>query len=428
MIKKILAGMISAAVLMTTSSCASNEDNFDGITLTVLGKKTDMEKSYMKKIFEQYEIKTGIRLNIEAIEDGNYEVEAEKRLLEGNAPDIFMHFNNADLNRFNIPENFLYLNDEKWVDDLTDNALEYCLDNKGNLLGLPFWESSVSGCYYNKTILDSLGLKAASTQDEFNVLCEVLKESGYTPICWPADGCTWMFQFGFDPIFADEPELLASLNDGQINYSDIPQVRDMVQWIHDAADNGWFGENYLNTGWNEISSDLSSGNAVMTFIWDTWFYTDFEQGGKYTVDDFALMPVFMNTVENGTYEGGNLNMMMVCKNGKNAESAKEFLDFCAAPENYNYAFDGISTVNCFKGQTTNIQSGMVTDSAESIAAYERISVAVSRIVGYSADDIAEIFNEMFRKETDVNGCVALMDEFRHTEASSQARNITDENS
>lgn len=420
MMKKILAAISSAAILLTVSSCASTEEEFDGITLTVLGKKTDMEKSYMKKIFDQYEVKTGVRLKVEAVEDVNFEIEAEKRLSGGNAPDILMHFNNADLNRFNIPENFLYLNNEKWVSDLEDNACEYCTDSDGNLLGLPFWESSVSGCYYNKTILDSLGLKAASTQDEFDVLCSVLKECGYTPICFPANGCTWMYQFGLDPIFADEPEMLTNINSGLVRYSEIPQVRDMVQWIYDAKTNGWFGENYLNTGWNEISTELSSGNAVMTFIWDTWFYTDFEQNGKYTVDDFALMPIFMNTAENGTYEGGNLNMMMVCKNGKNTETAMEFLKFCATPENYNYAFDGISTVNCFNGQTTNIQSHMVMDSAESIDEYERISVAVSRIAGYSADDMSLIFNDMFRDKTDVDGCLALMDEYRNIETSIQA--------
>lgn len=388
-------------------------------TLSVMGRKSDMGKSYMTSLFEHYETTTGNRLDLIAIEDAQFETEAAKRFESGNAPDVFLHFHNADLGRFDVEENFCYLNGESWADDLTDSARAYCEDQDGNLLGLPFWENSVSGCYYNKTILDSLGMKPAATQAEFDVLCQVLAETGYIPVCWPADGCTWMFQFGLDPIFADDPELLEKLNRNEITYSEIPGVEAMARWIGGAAANGWFGDDYLQTGWPDISPALGSGSAVMTFIWDTWFYTDFAQGNRYGVDDFAVMPVFMNTADGGTYEGGNLNMMMVNKNGDQVEAAKEFLAFCADPENYNMAFDGISTVSCFKGQTTNIQSKMVTDAKESIAAKERVSTAASRIIGYSADDVAAAFDSLLRGRTDAAGCVKQMDEYRIEEAKKQ---------
>lgn len=103
-------------------------------------------------------------------------------------------------------------------------------------MGLPFWESSVSGCYYNKTLLDSLGLRPATTQAEFDVLCQALADIGQTPICWPADGCTWMFRFGLDPVFADDPSLLEALNANETAYADISEVTDMVRWIGSAAD------------------------------------------------------------------------------------------------------------------------------------------------------------------------------------------------
>ncbi len=420
--KKVLSILLLFIVVISVTACNGSDDNMslsDSNKLTIMGKKSDLAKSYMTSIFNQYKKSTGISLEIIAIEDSEYETEAQKRFNRGDIPDIFMHFHNSDLNDFDIEGNFYYLNNESWVDDLTSGAFLYCLDSDGNLLGLPFWESSVSGCYYNKTILDSLGLKPATTQAEFDALCQVLKEIGYTPICWPGNGCSWMIQFGLDPIFADNPSVLEKINKNEITYSDIPQVKSMVQWISDAADNGWFGSNYSEIGWSDISSVMGSGNAVMVFIWDTWFYTDFEQGNKYSVDDFALMPVFMNTVDGGTYEGGNLNMMMVNKNSDNLEKALDFLSFCASEENYNIAFDGISTASCFKGQTTNIQSQMVIDASGSIAEYERVSTASTMIFGYSADEVAEIFRKMFYKEISVSECVQLMDEYRIKEAKSQ---------
>ncbi len=395
------------------ASCAKPDNSSD--TLTIMGKKSDMEKSYMTSIFEQYESASGNKLNIITFEDEDFETAATEKFAEGEAPDIFMHFNNSDLERFDVSENFYYLNNESWVTDLTNSAASYCQDSDGNLLGLPFWESSISGCYYNKTLLDELGLKPATTQKEFNVLCQALADTGYTPICWPADGGEWMYQFGLDPIFADNPPLLDKLNKNQTTYYDIADVRKMVQWVSDAADKGWFGKDYLKTGWDDISPAMNSGQAVMTFIWDTWFYTDFEEG-KYSINDFALMPAFMNTTIGGVYEGGNLNMMMVNKKSSHLEKALGFLSFCASEKNYNTAFDGISTIKCFKGQNTIIQSQMVTDAQVSISANERASTAASKIFGYSQDDVAAAFDSLFRKNTDVDGCIKLMDKYRIGEA------------
>ena len=384
----------------------------EGLTLTIMGKGSDLNKTYMQRIFARYEEATGNHIELVTVPDADFETEASRRFANGEGTDIFMHFNNRDLDRFDVASDFCYLNDEAWVSDLTNSAKDYCQDEDGNLLGLPFWENSVSGCYYNKTILDSLGLKPAATQAEFNTLCQALAEVGYTPLCWPADGCSWMMQFALDPVFADDEELLDKLNAGKITYADIPQVKDMIQWVLDAAGRGWLGDDYLQTGWDQISPTMASGGAVMTFIWDTWFYTDMQTDGEYTKEDFALMPVFLNTDPEGTYEGGNLNMMMVNKTGPHVEQALEFLRFCAQPDNYNAAFEGISTVNCFKGQTTNIQSAMVTDAQASIREHERVSTASTRIAGYSGDDMNAAMERLFRRRVDVDGCLRLMDEMR----------------
>ncbi len=406
-----LVSIVSALMLSGCFGPGEGEGS-DSLTITVMGRKSDLAKSYMTSIFAQYEKATGNRIEPVFFEDTEFETSAAESFSKGEVPDIFMHFHNADLDRFDFEENFMPLNDQAWVDELTESSLAYCMDDAGNVMGLPYWENSVSGCYYNKTILDDLGLRPATTQSEFDILCEALAETGNLPICWPAAGGGWMVQFALDPVFADDPELLQRLNRNEVTYADIPQVTDMVQWIADAADRGWLGHEYLNWDINDVDPVMSGGQAVMTFMWDTWFYTDLAKDGRYTVDDFALMPVFLGTEDGGTYEGGNLNMMMVNKNGGHVDACLEFLTFCATAENYNVAFDGISTVNCFKGQTTNIQSPMITNAAEPVEGVLRASTAASRIKGYSDDDVAAALDSLFRGKTDVAGCVALLDEYR----------------
>lgn len=405
---------LAALLLLTACGLVPGSGQDETVTLTIMGKKTDMEKTYMQRIFQLYEQSGGCRLRIIYMDDAdaNYDAAIQEAFSSGEAPDILFQFNNSGLNMLDVKEQFVGLENEEWVSDLTDSAKEYCMDSEGRLLGLPFWENSVSGCYYNKTILDSLGLRPAATQAEFDALCLALKSIGYTPMCWSFRSGHWNYQFALDPIFADEPELLERLNKNEITYADIPAVRDMAEWLAGAEEKGWFGEGYAERDWEDLSHAMTSGECVMINIWDTWFNTDMEEGGIYSKEDFALMPVFMNTEPSGTYEGGNLNMMMVNKQGDHVEEALEFLNFCAQSENYNKAFDGISTVSCFKGQTTNIQSDMVTEAMGSIALHERASTANPKIIGYSQQEMGAAVQKLLQGEVDVAGCVALMDEYR----------------
>ena len=412
----VLIGTLVIVDVSLAETAVVELPKLDPTALNILGKKTDLAKPYMTKIFDLYHEATGEKLNIMPIEDDIYEDVALKMQQNGEMADIFLHFHNADLEMFDAEENFLDLRDEAWVSDLTDSAKAYCTDAEGDLLGLPFWESSVSGCYYNKTLLEEKGLYPASNQKEFDTLCAALEYQGITPICWGGNGCGWMAQFGMDPVFADDAALLERLNRNETSYRDIAAIRDMVDWIDRAEAEGWFGAGSLETGWDQISPMLSSGEAAMTFIWDTWFYTDFVDG-KYKKEDFALMPIFMGTADEGTYEGGNLNMMMVNKNSERKDDALDFLRFCATPENYNEAFKGISTVSVFKGQATNIQSHMVSEAMASIERLERVSTASTKIIGYSGDKVMAAINAMFGKNgISAAECIRRLDEDRKAEA------------
>lgn len=405
----ILLTVLVFAVMLAGCGKGAADEN----TLTFMLKKSDSEKIYLQRVIKLYEEKTGNKIEEIVVENVDFDKKTAELRETGNLPDLYFHYNDSVLDLLDIPAHFYYMNDEAWVDELTDGVKANCLDKEGNILGLPFWENSLSGCYYNKKLLDEMGLKPAATQAEFDALCGALKTVGYTPLYWASNDCNWMFQFGFDPIFADDPELLEKLNRNEITYADIPAVADMVAWFDKAHKQGWFNEDYLSATWDNVAPALSNGDSVLLFVWDTWFDTDLDKAkGKYTKEDFAVMPVFLNTVEMGTYEGGNMNMLMVNKNSPRLQLALDFLTFCATPENYNAAFDGVSTVNCFKNQTTNIQSKMVTDAAVSIEANRRVSTARPKIIGYQQNDVGDAVRRMFQGEVDVAGCVRLLDEYR----------------
>lgn len=411
MMKKLIS-LVVAAVMLTFAfvlvGCqGGSEENSDALSVWI--RESD-QRHYVDDVIELYEQETGNAVKVTMVSEDDFKAKVSQAFKEGNGPDVLLHYNDSDLASIGLEDNFLVLNDQEWADSIMAGARAYCDDGNGNLMGLPFWESSVSGCYYNKTILSSLGLKPASTQAEFDMLCQALTNIGYTPLFWGQD-CGWMYQFGLDPIFADDPSLLKRLNAGEIDYADIPQVRSMVQWIYDANQKGWLGKT-KNKSLSDVSASLSSGESVMVDIWDTWFETDFT-AAKYSADDFAIMPVFMGTTAEGSYEGGNLNMMLVNKNGKHRDEAIEFLNFCAQPEVYNEVFEGVPSVKVFKDQDTIITPDMLVEASSSLAKLERASTANPKINGYNQKDMMEAFQALLDGEVDVDGCIAMMDEMRH---------------
>lgn len=407
--KKLLVLLLVTCLVMTGLAPAMAQ----GVTLSLMGNANDLSKNYMTTIIKLYEETTGNKLDQVKLEDSSFDMVATSKFATGDVPDIFQHFNNSNMNNYDVPNNFMYLNDQPWVADLTPGAKAYSQDGEGNLIGLPFWESSVSGCFYNKRIFEELGLKPATNQAEFDALCQALTDAGKIALLWPAGDCNWMYQFGLDPVFADDGgEKLAKLNSNQITYQDVPEVAGMIDWIGKAAEAGWFGESYLTDGWSDITVLMGTGEAAMVLIWDTWFYTDLDEEYGYKKEDFGMMPVFLNTADAGTYEGGNLNMLMVNKNSKNLEAALDFLAFCASPENYNQAFKDIATVSVFNQQTANVQSVMVTESIDSINALQRVSTADPKIIGYVQAEAGAAVQEFLLGHVDVAGCVKLMDEYR----------------
>lgn len=416
MIKKVLVSVIALVMITALASCSGAPENEDA--LTIMMKQSDSETDYIERIIDIYQEKTGNQIIVEAMPNEEFEAAVANAFETGEAPDLLFHYNDSLLASYDIASRFYYLNDQAWKDELTEDVYKSCTDSDGNLIGLPFWENSLSGCYYNKTILDSLGLTPSATQQEFNVLCQALTAVGETPLYWAANDCNWMFQFGLDPIFANDSELLEKLNTNQITYADIPEVVNMVEWFDEAYKMGWFNDNYADLGWEDVAPAMAAGEAVMIPVWDTWFETMLNrvEGGKYTSEDFAVMPVFFNTAPGGTYESGNLNMLLANKESPRLDKALEFLDFCAQPDNYNKAFEGVPTVNVFKNQTTNIQSEMVLDAAPSIEANRNPSVAVPMIIGYTQNGVGEAFKALFDGETDVAGCIEIMDKNRIAEA------------
>lgn len=386
-----------------------------GKTISLYCNADDLAKPYMQKIISMWEEKTGNKIDQQGLDTNNAETIALTKFTTGDIPDLYVHFGNSNLLNFNVDKNFYDFTNAPWVSDIQENVLPQTKVN-GKVVGLPFWEASVSGCFYNNKIFAEQGLQLPKTQAEFNAVCDKLLAAGITPMYLAAaDGWPILYQFGLDPVFdgAEGQAKLDKLNSNEMSYTDIPEFKSMLEWFQTAAKKGYFGKNYMTDTWDYCSEVLGNGEAAMMLCWDTWFDTDYDNKSyKYKNSDFGLMPIFIGSTDQGTFEGPNVNLMMVNKNGAQVETALDFVSFMAQPENYNKAFENVATTPVFKQETANKVSSQYTEAKDWIAKVGHASVAQPKIVGFSQGVGGKAIQELMGGTISVDECLKKIDDDR----------------
>ena len=388
----------------------NTEEKSEPVTISLWILAENMEKPNIAKLFTMWEEATGNKVDVIGLPDQDETPLA--KFATGDIPDVLIVKSGASLLNYNPDENFVDFTDAEWISELPKATASAAYIN-GKLYGLPNGEASTSGCVYNKRIFEELGLSIPTNQAEFNAVCEKLLENGVQPIYLPAgDAWATFQQFGMDPIFDANPEYFDKLNSGEMTYSDIPEMKSMCQWFKDAADKGYFGSTYASDKWEYISEVIGTGEAAMVFCWDTWLQTDYDnESYEYKNSDFGLMPVFMGTRDEGTFEGGNFALAMANKNSERCEAAVDLINFMAKPENYNVAYDGIATAPIYTNMTTNVDSEQYLENKDTIDRLKCAS-ATPAIVGFNSVQHGQCMVRLMLGEIDVDECVAAMDEER----------------
>lgn len=378
-------------------------------TITIWARDHELDRIYMQRAFSRYKELTGSEVEIVVFPQTEFDEAVAEVLNEGGeGPDVLLTYGGTNIEPFHPDKNFYDFSQAPWVGDLTSTSINQTIYH-GKVIGLPHWEASISGTLYNKALFKRLGIPVPQTQEEFLEVCQTLKEHGITPVYMPCKEISMMlYQFPMDSIMKDSG-ILSGLNEGRLSYSDIPQMRTIVEWYKTMADSGYLGDNYLEHDWSGINDALKSGRYGMMLCWDTWLYTDYTGDAS----EFGLMPAFMGVPEQGTFEGPNLGLLVVNRNSAHLDAAINLITFMADPYNYNVAFEGIYTAPVFKNQATSISTPQYVESERLIEKNYRDSTAWLRVKGFSQMDAVCILTYMEAKPGyTIKDCLDEMDKLR----------------
>lgn len=380
-----------------------------GQTLTVWGRDTDLERSYMVTAFKRYEELTGNTVRVVAFPAEELEEKAAAALKsKAEAPDLILNYGGTNIDAFEPDVNLYDFSNAPWVEDLTTTSISQTIYH-GKIIGLPHWEASISGTLYNKTIFKKYGIDPPRNQEEFLEVCEKLLKNGVTPLYLPCGSPTMLlYQFPLDTLVEDE-DILDGINQNVMGYANLPEMKTVADWYRNMAQCGYLGENYMLNDWDGMSEALSSGKYAMMLCWDTWLYTDY----KGDPAEFGLMPAYMGIPGNGTFEGPNLSLLLVNRNSAKVDTAVDLVTFMADPYNYNVAFEGIYTAPVFKKQLASISTPQYVEATSWIEQNYRDSIAWLRIKGFSQSDASCFLDYMQGREGyTAEQCLKDMDALR----------------
>ncbi|MEK8215453.1 ABC transporter substrate-binding protein [Paenibacillus sp. FSL L8-0463] len=421
---------LSAAVLLVStmllSACGSGNNNSSvnqtgtsgteeqaskPVTLKVLVASDWLKEKKWQQVFDDYEAKTGNKLDIQSAPVNSYQDLVNTRLATADAPDLLFYWSQAGRIKQLTPEkNLLDLSNEDFASRINPAVSKYFLKSEGKLYGIPVTGLSVSGVIYNKKVFSDLGIEIPQTYDEFLAACDKIKAAGITPV-YEAGKEGWPLQIYTFSAMANviniQPDLMDKINANQTTFGEVPEYVDALQKQADLKEKGYLNKDLFSGTYDMSLEQVATGKSAMIFEAD-WAIEPIIT--KYPDAEIGMFPLPWGS--NNIAGIADPNGLYVLKNSKNLEAAKGFLDFFASEEELTTYFSSVKSIPTWTGVNVELNPGTSDMNAyveEGKAAPFFNSLAAVDIGDYqsllqqmyggqmSAKDVAEALQSNFNK-------------------------------
>lgn len=187
-------------------------------------------------------------------------------------------------------------------DELTELIQDTWTAPDGSVYTLPLVRTEM-GIIYNKSVFESLRLTPPGTWQEFEALCKVLKEKGYTPLV-VGGGDSWHLLFWFRYFFnscitSENTSWQKDCTLGNVQWTD-EQPAEMLARYTGLFEKGYVNRNYEVTGDANTCEYIADSKAVMLYSLSNqipkiqgidpsiklgWFFMPDDTGRRYSYSD-----------------------------------------------------------------------------------------------------------------------------------------------
>ena len=155
-----------------------------------------------------------------------------------------------------------YAEEHGWTEKFNDSALNLCTYD-GKISGYPS-SYNILGVFYRKDVFDKYGLEVPSTFEEFESVCETLKENGITPMY--AGGLNGWHTMRYVELLIEhyagskQHDEMNLFNESYDNENVTKAFEKYKEWV----DKGYFPDGFLTLDANDTLMPLANGECAMT--------------------------------------------------------------------------------------------------------------------------------------------------------------------
>lgn len=309
----------------------------DTVTLLVWDQFTGPESDVVDDIYAKFTEASGGAIEIER---ESYSVDQMRQTVNtaissGTGPDIIFYDSGPGYAGVLANAGLLLPLDEMaaqygWRERIATGSLEAATID-GQLYGLPLLVDLV-GMYYNKTLLDDLGLTPPTTIDEMVALCQQAADEGYTPLAFAnSEGWPAFHQFSMAVTNAIGPDALRSLLIEKQGSWNTPEIVGAISSFFVALkDAGCYTEDANALSYDDGNSLFFAGDSLIHTT-GSWLVNDIAANMPDFEVGFAPFPALSGGVGQ-FYPSGVGSSFYITSASEHPTEAGQFLDYLFSPD------------------------------------------------------------------------------------------------
>lgn len=334
-----------------------NEGNKGGsATITVGLKASHVEISNINTFKEGWEKKTGNKVDVQAIDDDQFDSLMQTKLSTSGMWDIFIGDTGTQAISYQHEKNLVDLSDEPWVEKLTDTGKEFATNTDGKIYCFPNGGVNSFGIVYNTDVFAENDIEIPATFEEFDAVCEKLKGAGITPI-YVSMADSWtvnqIMNGEWPNVLAANPDALEKLNKNEIRWDSLAEFNGIFERLKTYVDKGYVNSDMSTAKYEMAQKALGSGEAAMMYMGD-WADPEYS---KTVPECKGKIGMFAAPTEDGSSKlaiagPGGYYISNQCKN---VDVAKDFLRYMAEEDNLKLNMETRACTSVWKDiEATNL--------------------------------------------------------------------------
>ncbi|MFC3996822.1 ABC transporter substrate-binding protein [Nocardiopsis sediminis] len=328
----------AALALLTATACSGGSD--DGRMHVWMYQ--DSLAVVQHSAVERFNADSDVQAVVDEVPGESYQDRVRTVMGSGEQPDVFFNWGAGSIRPYVEQDMLLPLDDLLEQDpEFADSFIPSILEGgeiDGVQYGIPLRGTQPVMLFYNRAVLDDLGLEPPETWQDLLDTVDAAAEAGIIPFALGgADPWTeqmWL-QYLVDRIGG--PEVFRRIQDGDPEGWRDPAVLEAAQIVRDLVDRGAFGDAYASVSYTEgaASTLLSEGRAAMHLMGSWEYSTHLDQAPDFAEDDlgYTAFPALPGGEGDPANVVGNpTNYFSVTADSEHADAALDFLKETVDPD------------------------------------------------------------------------------------------------